>query len=643
MADAEEKARAEKLAAAKKRVAQIQKQKGKKGKKGESSKQTATLPEAGDKAPAPESKQEPEPEPEPEQLPEAESPKGTTVEKDDAEEAVAEVPISTEEPTDDSNKKEGDGDEPPPKVRTHGRQPSISVQSKLRSSSFRQDSKLPGVSTSSSGIKSPTLPLSPDGSTAPEMFRKQAIRLEELEKENKRLEKEVEMTSAKWKKSEEQLDDLREASTETIELKAKLAKAEMQAEEVEKLKAEISALQRQNSHLHTRSHRPSNSVAVSGSADSPVSELQSQLDAKSATIENMEMEISNLRAQLNSQSTHSSAHEEQISALEDKLSRSESALEKSQRELADAKQAISRAAEKAVKEVVDKTSTETLVKSLERQLRESEEAKAEADRRADLLEKKLQALSNLHKESESRHQTRLRERDKFEKDVAILTKKIATTENENLRLKEERDRLRKREASGTGADEGLDELEDEERLRLERKVRDLEGEVFDLRRGIWKERKRELSSHNDNQGVHADEKSFTGTFDDVDLIGGAPGGHSYTGRRSITQRPQQHSSFATVFQSGLSAFTGAQDQDRGRKSFDYGSHVDPNDDFLDDDAFDEDAFARAQEEEEAKNRVEWAREIKGKLKNWKGWRLDLVECRYGAQGAGIGLGEIFEA
>ncbi|EFE35699.1 uncharacterized protein ARB_05743 [Trichophyton benhamiae CBS 112371] len=621
MADTEGKDRAEKLAAAKKRVAQMQKQKGKKGKKGESSKQAAASTEAGDKGPSPDSKLE---EPDAEKQAETETPKDA--EKDNPEEAVTETPVSTEDQVDESNNKEDKGGESLPKTRSHGRQPSISVQSKLRSSSFRQDSKVPVVSPGSSGVKSPTLPLSPDGSTAPEVFRKQAIRLEELEKENKRLEKEVEVTNAKWKKSEEELDDLRESSAETVELKEKLAKAEKQAEEVENLV----------------SSKPSNSAAVSGNPDSP-SELQNQLDAKSTTIENMEMEISNLRAQLNSQSTSSSAHQEQISALEEKLSRSESALEKTQRELADAKQAVSRAAEKAVKEGVDKTSTETLIKSLERQIKETEEAKAEADKKADLLEKKLQALSNLHKESESRHQTRMKERDKFEKDVAMLTKKITTTENENLRLKEERDRLKKREVSGVGADEGLDELEDEERQRLERKVRDLEGEIFDLRRGIWKERKRELSSQHDDEGPSADRKSFSGTFDDVDLTGGAPGGHSYAGRRSISHRPQQHSSFATVLQSGIAAFTGTQDQDRSHKSFDYGSHADPNEEFLDDDAFDEDAFARAQEEEEAKKRVEWAREIKAKLKNWKGWRLDLVECRYGAQGAGIGLGEIFEA
>lgn len=208
----------------------MQKQKGKKGKKGESSKQAAASTEAGDKGPSPDSKPE---EPDAEKQAETETPKDA--EKDNPEEAVTETPVSTEDQVDESNTKEDKGGESLPKTRSHGRQPSISVQSKLRSSSFRQDSKVPVVSPGSSGVKSPTLPLSPDGSTAPEVFRKQAIRLEELEKENKRLEKEVEVTNAKWKKSEEELDDLRESSAETVELKEKLAKAEKQAEEVENL------------------------------------------------------------------------------------------------------------------------------------------------------------------------------------------------------------------------------------------------------------------------------------------------------------------------------------------------------------------------------------------------------------------------
>jgi hypothetical protein len=54
--------------------------------------------------------------------------------------------------------------------------------------------------------------------------------------------------------------------------------------------------------------------------------------------------------------------------------------------------------------------------------------------------------------------------------------------------------------------------------------------------------------------------------------------------------------------------------------------------------FDEDAYRLAQEEE-AKRRIEKVKEVKRGLKNWKGWRLDLVENR---RGGGEGIGEIFE-
>lgn len=343
--------------------------------------------------------------------------------------------------------------------------------------------------------------------------------------------------------------------------------------------------------------------------------------------------MSNIQAQLRSESDRISTQQEQIAALEDKLSRSDKALEKAQRELSDTKHSLSRASEKAVKEGVDKTSTETLIKHLERQLQEAQDAKTDADKRTEMLEKKLEALGNLHKEMETRNQTRQRERDKFEKDVAMLKRKLVTVENENLRLKEERDRVRKRETAAGGNEDGLDELEDEERQRLDKKIRELEGENFDLRRGVWKERKRELTAGQEElDEEHVGVSGAAGSFDDVDLSGGLSG-PEHSRRKSMAQnKQQQHSSFATVLSSGFAAFTGGG-----------AGQNDGNDDLLDDDEFDEDAFARARAEEEAKQRVEWAREIKGKLKDWKGWRLDLVESRYGAQNAGIGFGEIFGA
>lgn len=230
-------------------MAQLQKQKGKKGKKkkdgGESSKQAAEAAEAAEATPPPEQtpdvetpaeeKKEAEEEEgekpkeaqdEAEETPEApkeESPKEEPAKED--EEAVAEP-----EEQQDKSENASESNETVPVSRSHGRQPSISVQSNMRSSSFRQSTGL------QPGVRSPPLPpLSPDGSTAPEVFRKQALRLEELERDNKRLEKELDTASTKWKRSEEQLDDLREASGETVELRERLEKAEKQAEEVEGL------------------------------------------------------------------------------------------------------------------------------------------------------------------------------------------------------------------------------------------------------------------------------------------------------------------------------------------------------------------------------------------------------------------------
>ncbi|EAW11640.1 uncharacterized protein ACLA_093390 [Aspergillus clavatus NRRL 1] len=665
MADDEERIKAEKLAAAKKRVAQLQKQKKKASKKAastEPAKEAETPKEAvtpAEEAPAQEKQDEagpaekeaegqteeqqqqpqppvvePTPEPEPEKR--AESPI----------EPMPEAPISISPGPDVKPSSQGvKGDTP---LAGHGRQPSLSIQSKMRSSSFRQGNS----STSpSNAVKSPPSlpPLTGDGDSVHEVYRKQSTRIEELEKENKRLEKQLEESTNRWRNSEEQLEDLREASVDTAELKDKLEKAEQKAAEIDELKAEIASLQRQNSHLQTRSHRNNASISGPGPSESPPSDLLQQLESKSATIEAMELEISNLRAQLSDQSTSSSTHEAQIAALEEKLSQSESNLEKSQRELTDAKNALTRASEKAVKEGVDKTSTETLIKNLEREVEALKQEKSETEKKIDTLEKKLQAMSNLHKESEARHQTRLRESEKTDKEAAGLRKRLASTETENLRLKDELERLRKRESGGTD-DDALDELEDEERSRLERRIRELEGEVFDLRRGVWKERRDELAAT--DQGAYGADSAANypgnpvtnaNAFDDVDLVGGSPADHAR--RRSMAQ---QHSSLSTVLSSGLAAFTGGYANNRSRASSTQ-QHVPGARGSLEllseenlDDEFDEAEFARAQAEEEARKRVEWVREIKGKLKDWKGWRLDLVDSRAGAEGAGVGMGEIFE-
>ena len=100
---------------------------------------------------------------------------------------------------------------------------------------------------------------------------------------------------------------------------------------------------------------------------------------------------------------------------------------------------------------------------------------------------------------------------------------------------------------------------------------------------------------------------------------------------SPTQRKGAGGGIGDFFSSGLSALTGAPQHQQQQQQ---------HDDLLEDDdmEFDEDAFRRAQEEEQ-KKRLERVKETKRALKNWEGWRLDLVENR---RGGGEGIGEIFE-
>ncbi|KAI0893421.1 hypothetical protein F4806DRAFT_475687 [Annulohypoxylon nitens] len=474
----------------------------------------------------------------------------------------------------------------PPTSPTGPNTATLSQQSKLRSSSFRQ------------GTVSPTgFPLSPEGETAPDIYRKQVARIEDLEKENKRLAKEAGDAEKRWQKAEEELADLREADRDGSD------------SQVEKLKSEIAALQRQNTQLQSaasKRHGSSPSISMS----SPSGELQAQLASKSATIETMELEISRLRAQAERQASAGGTDKEQISALEEKLARSEQAAMKAQRELGDLKRNLERTTERAVKEGSERTSAETKLRSLERETEKLRGEKGELEKKVEALEKKVAALGTLHKENDSRSQALRKEKEKAEKEVADAKGKIEKLEAENARLR------KKDAAEGGGDDEGVDELEDEERQRMEKKIRDLESEVYDLRRGIWHQRRREMEP-----GAEDGAMSPSGGFTNIDL--GAPG--------SARKPSGRAGGFGDFFASGINALTGATPADE--KGGDEG--------FLDDDdmEFDEEAFRRAQEED-AKRRLERIKDIKRGLKNWEGWRLDLVDVRRG--GGGFGAGEVFE-
>lgn len=119
----------------------------------------------------------------------------------------------------------------------HVRQPSLSLQSQLRSSNFRRTSVSQTPSSPPpNDIKSPVLPvLSAEGESINDIYRKQTLRLDELERENKRLAKEARDVKLRLETAEEELEDLRESSVELTELRMRATKVDAQTEEIDRL------------------------------------------------------------------------------------------------------------------------------------------------------------------------------------------------------------------------------------------------------------------------------------------------------------------------------------------------------------------------------------------------------------------------
>lgn len=146
--------------------------------------------------------------------------------------------MALEDPHDENipNAKADEQHETPSKP-PHTRQPSMSLQSRIRSTSFRKlsISQAP-LSPTTNAAKSPNLPpLSPEGDAVTDIYRKQASRLDELEKENRRLAKEAGDSESRWRKTEEEVEELREANGEIAGLKIRAEKADAMDEEAEKL------------------------------------------------------------------------------------------------------------------------------------------------------------------------------------------------------------------------------------------------------------------------------------------------------------------------------------------------------------------------------------------------------------------------
>jgi hypothetical protein len=139
----------------------------------------------------------------------AEEPKKKAQEKPPAKEPAQPLKVETQESSDEDDD-DSDEDSSSDEETSASATPSLAQQSKLRSTSFRAGSV-------TSGGAAPASPFSPDGETAPDIYRKHMARIEELEKENKRLSKEAADSEKRWQKAENELADIREADGEDSE------------------------------------------------------------------------------------------------------------------------------------------------------------------------------------------------------------------------------------------------------------------------------------------------------------------------------------------------------------------------------------------------------------------------------------------
>ncbi|KAK0291182.1 hypothetical protein LTR35_001904 [Friedmanniomyces endolithicus] len=566
MADADAE-KAEKLATAKKRFEQLKKEQAKKGKK------TATK-KKDDKSGALESK------------------------ADDVagDEAAGAAPVTEASETLDAapeDERPAEGDENDAARPLPERQSSVSMQSRQRSESFRQGGP-PAIATD---LKAGGGPLSP-GIEVQDLYKKQAARIEELERENGAYKVQQEEGTARLAKAEEDLDGLREGSSGVAELRSR-------AKDAERLGAELAAAQRQLAQVQTAK---SGNRRVSGASP----DVGHELASKTSTIETLELELSNIRSQLLGLQSMLSERNTSIQDIEDRSKATKAVAENYRQELEQLKVSMAFPSDET-KEANDEPEALTKrITILESDLRTANSSLDAAQHRASSLKQKIEALTKMHRDASQASTAKDKE------------------------LTELRHQLRRRDKPSHVRDASDFDLGEEETETgaLQIRIRALEAENFDLRRGVWREKRAELQPGMQDDGAE---------YEDVDLnntAGGNGGPNSPLARGSV---PRQHSNFQDLITSGISAFTGRprevsgsveqrqQQQRQRQQSMSLLSEGDEGE-------FDAEAFRVAQEEKGTR-RVERVREVKRGLEGWRGWRVDLVE---GRRGSALGAGEVFE-
>lgn len=448
---------------------------------------------------------------------------------------------------------------------------SASQQSKERSESFRQGN-------------------GPQAEVQ-ELYRKQAARIEELEAENKTLKESSEQSTTRLSTVEEELESLREGSSDVAELRTK-------AKEADRLSTELTSVQRQLAQAQQASK---GSTRRQSSTSPDVSE---QLASKTSTIESLELDISNLRNQITELQATVAERDTSTKELEDRAQAAEASTESVKQELDALKVSISFPSNETQEANEDPAALTKRITVLESDLRTANTNLEAAATKATSLEQKIEALTKLHRDATALSQTK-------DKELVDL-----------------RSQLKRRDRPSHVRDASDFELGEEETESgaLQARLRALEAENFDLRRGVWRDKRAEMQTGMDDADGNSRQD-----YEDVDLNG------PYTPYGKRGSLPRQTSTFQDVITSGINAFTG-----RPREGATPGRDRAVSESLLSDvDDFDEEAFRLAQEEE-AKQRIERIKEVKRGLEQWRGWRVDLAEMRKSGLGNGREVGPVFE-
>lgn len=446
---------------------------------------------------------------------------------------------------------------------------SASQQSKQRSKSFRQGA-------------------GPQAEVQ-ELYRKQADKIEDLEAENKMLKEQGGQSATRLATVEEELESLRESSSDVAELRTK-------AKEADRLTTELASVQRQLAQAQ-QAAKGSNTRRPSGTSP----DVSEQLASKTSTIESLELDISNLRNQITDLQSAIAERDASTKDLNDRAQTAEASTESVRQELDALKVSIAFPSNETQAANEDPAALTKRITVLESDLRTANSSLEAAAAKATSLEQKIEALTKLHRDATGVAQTK-------DKELGDL-----------------RSQLKRRDRPSHVRDASDFELGEEETEagELQARLRALEAENFDLRRGVWRDKRAEMQTGMDEDGARHD-------YEDVDLNG------PYTPYGKRGSLPRQTSTFQDVITSGINAFTG-----RPREGTTSGRDRATSIGLLSEDGFDENAFRLAQEEE-AKHRIERIKEVKRGLDQWRGWRVDVADLRRSGLGNGRDVGPVFE-